>query len=74
MVVSALGFGASALAVSPRPNSTPRSSAYSSCSLVDGKVMYTHIRVFAHKQGVFHDVTQEECIQVVHQTLKAGIL
>lgn len=23
-------------------------------------------------QGVFHDVTEDECIQVVHQTLKAG--
>lgn len=37
MTVSALGFGASALA------------------------------------GVFHDVTEDECIQVVHQTLKAGV-
>ena len=37
MVVSALGFGASALA------------------------------------GVFHEVEEEECIQVVHQTLKAGV-
>mmetsp|Transcript_101207 Transcript_101207/g.163266 ORF Transcript_101207/g.163266 Transcript_101207/m.163266 type:complete len:357 (+) Transcript_101207:46-1116(+) len=37
MVVSTLGFGASALA------------------------------------GVFHEVTQDECIQVVHHTLKAGV-
>jgi hypothetical protein len=74
MTVSALGFGASALAV--RPAGTIRASCPSllfrraPASVVPRVRLPIHITYYA--QGVFHDVTQDECIQVVHQTLKAG--
>jgi len=74
MAVSALGFGASALAV------RPAGTIHASCpSLLFRRApaaivprVWMPIRITYFAQGVFHDVTQDECIQVVHQTLKAG--